>query len=304
MPLISIIIPTYNRASCIRRAIESILKQTFNDYEILICDDCSIDNTKEIVLQYVAKGVNIKWFENTKNSGPATARNLGINNSSGKYIAFLDSDDEWHPNKLEIQVNTLVNTDDTYGLCLTGSCFKINGTERKLSANVAWGTDSFKKLLLGEIFFSTPSLLIKKNCILEVGSFNPLMRVMEDYDLLLRLLHRYNIAIIDDCFTIINYEVTSKRKVAKNLELSLWQLLKHKKIIHEHSGLILYLKYKARLLNIVICAFLRERSLFKFIFYSFYRFMIPVLPTKKEISSTMKSFVIFICGDILYGKIK
>lgn len=107
--LISIITPAYNAESTIEKAIESVLNQTYNDWELLIINDCSSDKTEEIIQNYSSKDRRIKYFCTERPSGgPSVPRNIGLKNSKGKYIAFLDSDDLWFPNKLEEQINFLL----------------------------------------------------------------------------------------------------------------------------------------------------------------------------------------------------
>ena len=101
--LVSIIMPSYNTARFIDKTIESVLKQTYKNWEMLIVDDCSTDNTEEIVSKYDDK--RIIYLKNQKKSGAAVSRNKALKNAKGKWIAFLDSDDLWYPTKLEEQIN-------------------------------------------------------------------------------------------------------------------------------------------------------------------------------------------------------
>lgn len=103
-PLVSVIIPTYNSASIISKAIDSALQQDYTNYEIIIVDDCSTDNTKQVVDCYCTKESKIVYFRLEQNLGPAAARNKGLENARGELIAFLDADDEWIPEKLSMQV--------------------------------------------------------------------------------------------------------------------------------------------------------------------------------------------------------
>ncbi len=103
-PLISVITPAYNAENFIHETIESVLKQSYKNWEMIIVDDCSKDRTREIVKKYVEKDSRIKLFQLETNSGSAVARNTAMKNASGKYIAFLDSDDLWYPEKLEKQL--------------------------------------------------------------------------------------------------------------------------------------------------------------------------------------------------------
>lgn len=104
LPLVSIITPSYNSVQFIALAIKSVQEQTYTNWEMLITDDCSTDNTIEIIKRHIANDNRIKLFQQTSNLGSGPARNLSIQKASGKYIAFLDSDDIWAPKKLEIHV--------------------------------------------------------------------------------------------------------------------------------------------------------------------------------------------------------
>lgn len=103
--LVSIITPTYNCGMFIAETIESVLNQTYNNWEMIIVDDCSRDKTKEIVNRYIQKDSRIKYYKLIENSGAAIARTAAMKLAKGKYMAFLDSDDLWYKNKLEEQIN-------------------------------------------------------------------------------------------------------------------------------------------------------------------------------------------------------
>lgn len=104
MNLVSIITPVYNSADYITEAILSVKRQTYPDWELLIVDDCSVDETARVIKHFTADDKRIRYFKLEKNSGAGVARNKGIQESKGKYIAFLDSDDEWYPEKLSTQI--------------------------------------------------------------------------------------------------------------------------------------------------------------------------------------------------------
>lgn len=110
-PIVSIITPSYNSADFIAETIDSILAQSFTDWELLITDDCSTDNTREIVQSYAEKDERIKLFVLEKNSGAGVARNNSLTNAQGRYIAFCDSDDRWTPEKLEKQLAFMQEND-------------------------------------------------------------------------------------------------------------------------------------------------------------------------------------------------
>jgi len=104
-PIVSIISPSFNSENFILETIDSVIKQTFKDWELLIIDDGSDDNSVKIIQEIASNEKRIHLFILKKNCGPAYARNFGIQLAKGRYIAFLDSDDIWHPNKLEVQIN-------------------------------------------------------------------------------------------------------------------------------------------------------------------------------------------------------
>src|ERR1700737_4457090 len=118
MPKVSVIIPTYNRAELLRSAIISVLTQIFQDFEVIVVDDASRDNTQNVVHSFNDR--RIRYIRNGMNKGDAVARNVGITNSSCEYIAFLDDDDEWLPEKLEKQINLLENSSPNVGVVHTG----------------------------------------------------------------------------------------------------------------------------------------------------------------------------------------
>ena len=111
MPQVSIITPTYNCARFIEETIKSVQAQTFTDWEMIISDDCSTDNTKEVIAPYLACDSRIKYICNDKNSGAAITRNNALRIASGRWIAFVDSDDLWLPEKLEKQISFMETND-------------------------------------------------------------------------------------------------------------------------------------------------------------------------------------------------
>ena len=103
-PLVSIIVPVHNAASSLHRALRSVLSQTLTDYELILVDDCSADESIGILTKYCELDERVRLFSTSRNSGPGAARNVGLKNARGRYIAFLDADDFWLRNKLEQQV--------------------------------------------------------------------------------------------------------------------------------------------------------------------------------------------------------
>lgn len=135
MNKVSIIMPSYNAAKFIAASIQSVIEQTYNNWELLITDDCSKDDTVKIVEQFLEKDNRIKLFSTGKNSGPACARNKSLENATGKYIAFLDSDDIWGSNKLETQLKFMIEKNIAFSFS-SYSVMKEDGTPTGNTINV------------------------------------------------------------------------------------------------------------------------------------------------------------------------
>ncbi len=118
---ISVIIPNFNRSELLKKAITSILNQSYSVLEILVCDDGSTDNSKEIVEQFNLQ--MIKWVDCGKNGRPAIPRNIGIKKAKGNYVAFLDNDDEWLPTKIEEQVKLII---EKKALIICTNAYKVS----------------------------------------------------------------------------------------------------------------------------------------------------------------------------------
>ena len=190
---ISVIIPTFNRKHTLQRAIDSVLAQTFKPYEIIIVDDGSKDGTKEWLLQNYP---SVQYIHQP-NNGVSSARNKGIQISQGSWIALLDSDDEWMPEKLEYQRRFLeVNRDSSF--CHTNEIWIRNGVRvNQKKKHKKYGGDIFKHCL--DICRISPSSsIIKKDVFEEVGAFDESLTVCEDYDLWLRVTAKFNILFLDE----------------------------------------------------------------------------------------------------------
>ena len=191
--LVSVIIPTYNRANCIRRAIDSVLKQTYAPIELIIVDDGSSDGTKQM-LQEIADRC-ILLCTKTR-SGPSAARNKGIAAAHGDLIAFLDSDDLWLPEKVEAQLHFFHENPDSF-VCQTQEVWIRNGLrvnpKQKHQKHSGWiFTQSLPLCIV-----SPSAVMLKRSVLDTVGLFDESMPACEDYDLWLRITPRYPIHLID-----------------------------------------------------------------------------------------------------------
>ena len=185
---ISIIIPTYNRGYTILESIKSVLNQTYQNIEILIIDDGSNDNTKDLILNLVDS--RIKYIKLKKNKGSSFARNIGIQKASGKYISFLDSDDIYHQDKLEKQYINLIMNNADFDFCKVS--LYINETNFVIFPNIIQEKNINKSGYTYELcvhgnFISTQAILVKKSYIKKYLFDNNFPR-LQDYDLVLRMV--------------------------------------------------------------------------------------------------------------------
>lgn len=199
MPKVSVVIPTFNRRDLINQSIQSVQAQTYQDYEVIIVDDGSTDNTREILEPLLLKH-NFHYFYQ-ENQKQAIARNNGIRNSCGEYIAFLDSDDLWHPRKLEYQVIVLEQHPEIGMVYSNQSLIQNNHKEKpiKYPYGLLKSGEIFKDLLLRKYYCSTPSILVRKSVLDEVGLFDEnLGNALEDWELTLRISQDYKVYCIDE----------------------------------------------------------------------------------------------------------
>ena len=189
---ISVIIPTYNRKKTLARAIQSVINQSFSPFEILIIDDGSNDGTEEWVKENFQ---NIKYIYKN-NHGVSSARNVGIENAHGDWVAFLDSDDEWLPNKLYKQVKS-IESNPKMKFFHTNEIWIRNGVRvNQMKKHKKYGGYIFEKCL--DICRVSPSsVLIQKEVFDNIGIFDESLRVCEDYDLWLRITSKYPVAFLD-----------------------------------------------------------------------------------------------------------
>ena len=193
IPKVSIIITTYNRCAWIKHAVDSVLQQSYQNFELLIIDDGSTDITKGILSEY---GNEIKYFYQP-NKGPAAARNLGIKQSTGTYICFLDSDDRWLKSKLETQV-TLVTEHPEVKICYTDEIWIRNGVRVNQKRIHQKYSGWIYKYCLPLCIISPSSVMIHRKVFDKAGNFDEEMTVCEDYDLWLRISHLFPIHLINE----------------------------------------------------------------------------------------------------------
>lgn len=209
--LVSVVIPVYNAASHLRETLESIFRQTYPAIEIVAVDDGSSDNSVEILLGY---GNRVRLVQQP-NSGPAVARNRGVAEASGEWIAFLDADDLWEPRKIEIQLKALNGCNWSY----TDSVFMggANDGKRDSELNEKLSGDVLDELICCN-FIGTSSVLVRRDIFMEMNGFDPTLRSIQDWDLWMRIASQNPIAYINE--PLVRYRVhatSTSRSTRKTL---------------------------------------------------------------------------------------
>jgi glycosyltransferase involved in cell wall biosynthesis len=227
-PLVSTIIPARDAEAHLSRAINSALAQTYSPLEVIVIDDNSGDNTSGVAAQYAPP---VKVIRLSRSLGPGGARNVGIGAARGTYLAFLDADDEWLPEKIEKQIAiieeapdmTFVSSEAALVSDVPGAPVLVNQCRRPVTGSAAW------KVLLAYPFVSTPTVLARRDAVLCAGGFDPALPIAEDQDLWIRLarlgqigFHRGVLARVHD-----TPESVTKRRAREGAIFTLRVIARH-----------------------------------------------------------------------------
>lgn len=217
-PLVSIIIPTYNRAHLIGKALQSVQGQTFKNWECIVVDDFSTDDTAEIITQLSKVDNRFRYLKNERSKGPQGARNTGIIHSQFPWIAFNDSDDEWLPDKLEKQIEMLKRKDFNSFSVVHGNCEVFNheyGTKETWELNPIAGKDAFK-YFLKESSILFPSVLTSKKALESVKFLDENVPSYQEWDLAISLSRNCDFIHIHEPLFI--YHKHLETTISKDLE--------------------------------------------------------------------------------------
>lgn len=200
-PAVSVIIPAYNAAGFVRRAVDSVLAQTCADFELLVVDDGSTDGTRDVLASYGAK---LRVLAQP-NGGPAAARNHGLRYAQGDYVAFLDADDHWLPQKLERQLQLMSARPDV-GFCSTATSVVTEAGAPAGDWPCGVGSGPLPDLLFmrsAAVSGSTSGVLARRVLLMELGGFDVTLRGFEDPDLWIRLAAQAGYACISEPLTVV-----------------------------------------------------------------------------------------------------
>lgn len=193
---VSVILPTYNRAAFLRAAVESVLSQSLRDLELIVVDDGSTDGTRETIGAFCDD--RLVYVRTEENHGRSAARNLAIRLARGRYIAFIDSDDEYLPDKCEMQVAYLRMNPDVGMLYTSAICIDEAGNPLAGSYTAAASGSLYREIaFFVPLTITLPTVMIRKEILDTVGGFDPRLNRFEDTDLWRRVAKRYRIGALD-----------------------------------------------------------------------------------------------------------
>jgi glycosyltransferase involved in cell wall biosynthesis len=255
-PLVSVIMPTYNRANIISKSILSVIQQTYNNWELIVVDDYSKDNTKEMIDNISKNDSRVKYLLNSGKKGVSSAKNVAILVSHGDYIAFLDSDDEWTDNHLLDSIDVLVK--ENISVCFSlwkemndkGDCVKVFGSEadrmnlykaaKELNAPandkyIVFPAPGFFEYTVIKYFFcyNINTMVVKREVIENVGMFCEKLGATEDMDFIFRIFHKNSFGFILDYHYIYKQGADNIHHFIDRRNLNLDKLIYDKELLHK-----------------------------------------------------------------------
>jgi glycosyltransferase involved in cell wall biosynthesis len=222
MPFFTVVIPTYNRAELLKESIQSVLDQTFKDFELIVVDDHSTDSTKEVIESF--KDERIVYILNDRGRGGAGTRNAGIFRAKGKWIAFLDDDDVWLPFKLKRQCDKIKQSDNAVGLIYTGRAVYDFSKKKEISIHVPQKEGWIQKDLFCTNYIGTFSTVaIRSEILKKIYGLDEQFASMQDIELYVRIAGISKIASVQEILSYIRHNNSDKISLnfQKKLESSL-----------------------------------------------------------------------------------
>ncbi|HZU91425.1 MAG TPA: glycosyltransferase family 2 protein [Stellaceae bacterium] len=232
-PFVSVIIPCFNAAKTIAATIASVRRQTYPNFEIIAVDDCSTDETLELLRREEAHGVRVIARE--RNGGAAAARNDGIAAARGAFLAFIDADDEWHPDKLRRQIAIIAARRDMVLIGCRAETIRLDGSRVPVNPgrNPPIGAEAWR-LMLRETFFVPSVILARSDAVRRIGGENAALRAGEDdQDFCIRLALVGEVGFVDEVLTIMHEQPgsLSSRFLSREHETVLPMILSHCRVL-------------------------------------------------------------------------
>jgi glycosyltransferase involved in cell wall biosynthesis len=214
--MLSVIIPAYNRASVLPKAIKSVFEQGIGDLEIIVVDDASRDTTQDVIA--AMNDPRIVYVRHPRNMGGAAARNSGIAKAQGEYIAFLDSDDLWLPGKLRKQMDLFKKLDDSYGVVYTGLKVVFEEEDRDPPRSeiveAVYRGSFLNELLIANCIRTLSSVVVKRRYLEAVGGLDPQLRSCQDWDLYIRLMKECKFECVNEPLVIYHVNKADPSRIS------------------------------------------------------------------------------------------
>lgn len=304
--LVSVIIPTYSRPTYLVRSVRSVLNQTYSCIEVLVIDDNN-PNTQgrretEAVMRQFKNDERVRYIQHPKNLNGSAARNTGIANSKGEYIALLDDDDEFLPQKIELQVKKLEDLDDSWGGCYCSYQFSLKSKPYRKIEKLEEGNLLESLLLIKNSICGGSTLMIRKSVFEELQGFDTSFRRYQDWEFLVRFFRRYKLAQSIEVLTNINMDsrinagsaknaIEFKEKFLNEFEKDIDKLPNRNLIYKTHWFLVANLLFEKRSYSLAIQMLNRAKTYspisFRDIAYCIFNIIEGIIPVKKLIQRRM-----------------
>ncbi len=222
MVTISVIIPVYNGEKTLRETVESVQKQTFTDLEIIVINDGSTDSTLDVLATISDPRLKIFSYPN---ANQAVSRNRGISHATGEFIAFLDADDLWTPDKLDAQFKALQQNPQAALAYSWTNSINESGEFLRRGSYVSDNGDVYAKLLLVDFLENGSIPLIRRQALTEVGNFEPSLTPAEDWDMWLRLASRYPFVVVPKVQILYRVSADSASTNVTRMESACWRVI-------------------------------------------------------------------------------
>ena len=246
-PLVSVVIPTYNRPDYVSRAIDSVLEQTYPSFEIIVIDDASETDLTPLKENYP----QVTFLKNEQNRGACYSRNRGLQEAKGTYINFLDDDDELFPEKIELQVQKFQESQNPKVGMITAHALDIRSGEKVLRKNNVTG-NIYRKILYSYLLSGTETMLFRTSAIKEIGGFDENLESNHEYDVLIRFCEKYEVDYVDK---ILSKEHRSENQISLNFDKKIHGakfLFKKHNDRYKSFGSLFWLKMQLKLRALVI----------------------------------------------------
>ncbi len=273
MPVISVIIPVYNGAKTIRQTIESVLNQTFRDFELIIVNDGSTDKTLEVISSF--KDLRIHVFS-YQNAGLSESRNRGIGLAAGEFLSFIDADDLWAPLKLEVELETLRGNPEASVVYSWLDYIDENGDYLKMGCHFLFSGSVYKDLLLMNFVGSGSNIMVRKQVLNSLDTFDETLDAAADWDFCLKLAECHRFVVVplvhvfyrqssnSMCSDVYRLEKACLKVIERHFKGSSLPLHLQKK---SKSNIYAFLAYKTLIAKGSLI--LKSRSFFKFVWKCF-----------------------------------